>query len=226
MTRIYLDNAATTPISPEVLEAMMPFLTTNFGNPSSIHSDGRVSRMAIENGRKIIAKQLGASIGEIFFTSGGTESNNMAIKCAVRDLGVTRVITSPTEHHCVLHTVEHVEQMGQAKVEMVGLTPKGRPDLNHLEAKLAGSSEKTLVSIMHGNNETGLMVDLAALSALCQQYGAYLHTDTVQTMGHFNINVQQTPVSFLSGSAHKFHGPKGIGFIYINNNNQIHKRQQ
>jgi len=220
--RVYLDNAATTPIRQEVLDAMMPFLTSSFGNPSSIHQEGRMTRAAIESARKTVANLIGASTGEIFFTSGGTESNNMAIKCAVTDLGVKRIITSPVEHHCVKHSVEHLETNKQVKVDLVKIDQYGMPDFDHLEQLLAKDEGPTLVTLMHANNELGSMLDMNELSVLCKKYGAYLHSDTVQTVGHFPVNVQQTPVDFISGAAHKFYGPKGIGFIYINNKCHIH----
>lgn len=215
--RVYLDNAATTPIRQEVLEAMMPFLTSNFGNPSSIHQDGRTTRAAIEGARKMVAGLIGASTGEIFFTSGGTESNNMAIKCAVTDLGVKRIITSPAEHHCVKNSVEHLHNRHMVGVDLVRIDRYGLPDFAHLEELLCSSDAPTLVSLMHANNELGSLLDVDALSTLCKKYGAWLHSDTVQTIGHYQINVQQTPIDFLSGAAHKFYGPKGIGFIYIHN---------
>lgn len=219
--RVYLDNAATTPLRQEVLDAMMPYLTSHFGNPSSIHFDGRTTRAAIESARKSVAGWIGASTGEIFFTSGGTESNNMAIKCAVSDLGVKRIITSPAEHHCVKHSVEHLLKKAAVTVEMVRIDQYGLPDMTHLESLLSSSKEVTLVTLMHANNEVGSMLDLKRVSDLCRQYGAWLHSDTVQTVGHFPVNVQQTPVDFISGAAHKFYGPKGIGFIYINNRCRI-----
>lgn len=220
--RVYLDNAATTPLRPEVLEAMMPYLTNLYGNPSSIHNEGRQTRAAIESARKTVAGWLGASTGEIFFTSGGTESNNMAIKCAVADLGVNRIITSPAEHHCVKHTVEHLLNQNKVKVEMVRLDQFAMPDINHLEKLLAASDEPTLVSLMHANNELGSMSDLQTISGLCRKYGVLYHSDTVQTVGHFPFNVQETPLDFMSGAAHKFYGPKGIGFIYVNSRCRIH----
>jgi cysteine desulfurase len=220
--RVYLDNAATTPLRPEVLEAMMPYLTSNYGNPSSIHQDGRITRAAIESARKTVAHLIGASTAEIFFTSGGTESNNMAIKCAVSDLGVKRIITSPAEHHCVKHSVEHLLENKLVKVDYVSIDENALPDLQHLERLLAGEETPTLVTLMHANNELGTLLDMSALSALCKKYKAFLHSDTVQTVGHFPINVQQTPIDFLSGAAHKFYGPKGVGFIYINSQAHIH----
>lgn len=220
--RVYLDNAATTPIRPEVLEAMMPYLTQNFGNPSSIHQEGRTTRAAIESARKTVAGLIGASTGEIFFTSGGTESNNMAIKCAVHDLGVKRIITSPAEHHCVKHSVEHLKAMHLVDVDLVQVDDCALPDLSHLERLLSEKDVPTLVTLMHANNEVGSMLDLHAVSNLCKTYGAWFHSDTVQTVGHFRINVQETPVDFISGAAHKFYGPKGIGFIYIHHRCHIH----
>jgi len=217
MNRVYFDNAATTPISEEVINAMLPVLRGQFGNPSSIHAEGRSVRAVIESARKTVAQTIGASTAEIFFTSGGTESNNMAIKCAVRDLGVQRILSSPTEHHCGLHAIEAVEKTSGVEVVWLPVDERGRVDFQALESALANDDgKKTLVSLMHANNEIGTMLDLAQVSALCQQHGALFHTDSVQTIGHFPINVQQTPIHFLSGAAHKFHGPKGVGFIYIN----------
>ena len=200
----------------------MPYLTNLYGNPSSIHNEGRQTRAAIESARKTVAGWLGASTGEIFFTSGGTESNNMAIKCAVADLGVNRIITSPAEHHCVKHTVEHLLNQNKVKFEMVRLDQCAMPDINHLEKLLAASDEPTLVSLMHANNELGSMSDLQTISGLCRKYGVLYHSDTVQTVGHFPFNVQETPLDFMSGAAHKFYGPKGIGFIYVNSRCRIH----
>ena len=217
MNRVYFDHAATTPISAEVIEAMLPVLRGQYGNPSSIHAEGRIARTLIEQARKMVAHSIGAGTAEIFFTSGGTESNNMAIKCAVRDLGVRRIISSPTEHHCGLHSIETVEKQDGVEVVWLPVDGRGRIDVNDLEQALnEKNGVKTLVSLMHANNEIGTMLDLEAVSALCRQHGALLHSDTVQTIGHFPIDVQKCPVDFLAGSAHKFHGPKGVGFIYIN----------
>ncbi len=221
MKRVFFDNAATTPLLDEVIKAMEETMRYNNGNPSSIHAEGRKARAAIEQARKQIAKQIGASIGEIFFTSGGTESNNMALKCAVRDLGVQRIISAATEHHCVLHSLDALAQDRGTEVAFVHLESSGQPNLLHLEQLLQQSDRKTLVSLMHANNEIGVMIDLDAVSALCAQYGSYFHSDTVQTIGYFPIDVSKTNISFLSGSAHKLHGPKGVGFIYINSNNLI-----
>lgn len=214
--KVYLDNAATTPLCKEVLAEMMPYLTDNFGNPSSIHGYGRVAKAAVEKARKIVAKYLNASTAEIFFTGSGTESNNTVIKNAVRDLGVMRIISSKVEHHCVLHSVEHVEGE-KVEVQYVELDQQGHVNLTQLEELLKqGEPKSTLVSLMHGNNEIGTLLNLQKVSELCQQYGAYFHSDTVQTIGYFPFDLQKMKIHFLSGSAHKFHGPKGIGFLYIN----------
>jgi len=219
--RIYLDNAATTPLREEVIEVMYQCMKENFGNPSSIHAEGRKARAAIEEARKKVARLLGASTGEIFFTSGGTESSNMAIKGAVRDLGIRRIISSPAEHHCVLHPLEVVKNQG-VQIEQVRLDQRGRVDYSHLEQLLQQSNgTKTMVSLMHANNEIGTVHDMQRISALCQTYGALYHSDTVQTIGHRPIDVSKTKIHFLSGGAHKFHGPKGCGFIYINNEVQL-----
>ena len=219
--RIYFDNAATTPLDPEVLDAMMPFLTEKFGNPSSIYSYGRETRMAIENARKSVAKILNAHPAEIFFTSGGTESSNTAINAAVRDLGCKHIITSPIEHHATLHTVENLQKAGEAKVSYVKLLPAGHIDLDDLEKLLAAGKEKSLVTLMHANNEIGNILDINAVGELCKKYNAIFHSDTVQTVGHFPFDLENTPVHFITGAAHKFHGPKGIGILYINENVKI-----
>lgn len=218
--QVYLDNAATTPIAPEVLAEMMPYLTDNFGNPSSIHAYGRKTKSAIEKARKIVARYLNASTAEIFFTAGGTEANNTAIKCAVRDLGVTRIISSKLEHHCVLHSVEALQKTG-VTVDYVTVDYEGNVDYTHLENLLGNNSGKTLVSLMHANNEIGTLLNLERVSSLCNTYGAFLHSDSVQTIAHYPFDVQKTNVHFLSGSAHKFHGPKGVGFLYINSSINI-----
>jgi cysteine desulfurase len=219
--RIYLDNAATTALDPQVLEAMMPFLTTYFGNPSSIYSYGRESRLAIENARKSVAKLLHAHPAEIFFTSGGTESSNTAITAAVRDLGCKHIISSTIEHHATLHTVEHLYQSGEASLSFVNLLPNGHIDIEHLEHLLAVSEEKCLVTLMHANNEIGNMLDIHLVGNICKKYHAIFHSDTVQTVGHFPFDLRNTPVHFITGAGHKFHGPKGIGILYINENVKI-----
>jgi cysteine desulfurase len=214
--RVYFDNAATTPLHPEVISEMQSAMSLLFGNPSSIHAEGRKVRAAIEDARKRVAKNLGASIGEIFFTSGGTEANNMAIKGAVRDLGVTRIITSPIEHHCGLHTFDNVKAFHGTTVEYLKVDNEGNIDLSELQILLSNSAEKTLVSLMFANNEIGTLHDIQTIGEICEQYQAYLHTDTVQAIGHFPIDLNHLKIHFLSGAAHKFHGPKGVGFIYIN----------
>jgi cysteine desulfurase len=216
MQRIYFDNAATTPIAPEVIDVMMDALRKLYGNPSSIHADGRNARAAIEEARKTVAKCLNASIGEIFFTSGGTESNNMILKNAVRDLGVQRIVTSAIEHHCVLHTAESLAKTQGIELVFVKINEKGIIDLENLSEILRGSDKKTIVSLMHSNNEIGTMIDLEKVGNICAENGAYFHSDTVQTMGYFPIDVSKLNIHFLTGAAHKFHGPKGCGFLYIN----------
>lgn len=215
--KIYLDNAATTQISKEVLDEMLPYLTEHYGNPSSIHSFGRKAKSAIEQSRKIVAKYLNASTAEIFFTGSGTEASNMIIKCAVRDLGVQRIISSRAEHHCVLHSIDTVEKLG-IEIDYVKLDGLGRVDISHLECLLDGGNQKTLVSLMHANNEIGTMISLQEISILCKKYKALFHSDTVQTIGYFPFDLQVVPIDFMSGSAHKFHGPKGVGFMYVNGN--------
>jgi cysteine desulfurase len=221
MERIYLDNAATTAIDPEVLEAMLPYLQEHYGNPSSIYSYGRETRLAIEQARKSTARLLGAHPAEIFFTSGGTESSNTAILGAVRDLGCKHIITSQLEHHATLHTVEHLALRKEISVSLLNVHTDGHVDLMDLENQLKGSGGKTLVSLMHANNEIGNITDIHRVGDLCKQYGAYFHSDTVQTVGHFPFNLRETPVHFITGSAHKFHGPKGAGLLYINENVRI-----
>ena len=219
--RIYFDNAATTSLDAQVLDTMMPYLTEKYGNPSSIYSYGRETRMAIENSRKTVAKILNAHPAEIFFTSGGTESSNTAILASVRDLGCRHIISSSIEHHAVSHTVTHVDNMDEVKVSYVKLLPDGHIDLEDLEKLLAGSEEKTLVSLMHANNEIGNILDIHAVGELCKIYNAIFHSDTVQTVGHFPFDLRTLPVHFITGSAHKFHGPKGVGILYINENVRI-----
>jgi cysteine desulfurase len=221
MERIYLDNAATTSMDPAVLEAMMPYLTTYFGNPSSIYSYGRESRMAIENARKTVAKILHAHPAEIFFTSGGTESSNTAIISAVRDLGCKHIISSLIEHHATTHTVEYLHQRGDVTVSYVKLLPNGHVDLDDLTKLLSESTEKCLVTLMHANNEIGNLLDIDAVGNLCKQYNAIFHSDTVQTVGHYPFDLRNTPVHFITGAGHKFHGPKGVGILYINENVKI-----
>ena len=221
MDRIYLDNAATTPLAPEVLEAMLPYMTEKFGNPSAIYSYGRESRLAIENARKTVARLLNTHPGEIFFTSGGTESNNTAICSAIRDLGCGHIITSPIEHHAVLHTVEHYACSGEVSSSFVRLHPNGHVDMDDLEAQLAQRSERCLVTLMHANNEIGNLLDLEAVGAICKKYNAIFHSDCVQTVGHYRLDLRNSALHFASAAGHKFHGPKGIGVLYVNDNVKI-----
>ena len=221
MDRIYFDNAATTALDKDVLEAMLPYMTTHFGNPSSIYSYGRESRLAIETARKTVAKLLNAHPGEIFFTSGGTESNNTAILSSIRDLGCKHIITSPIEHHAVLHTVEHYDHTAEVSSSCVKLLPDGHVDLADLEAQLASHEERCLVSLMHANNEIGNLLDINAVGILCKKHNAIFHSDCVQTVGHYPLDFRKIPVHFISASGHKFHGPKGCGILYVNDNIKI-----
>jgi cysteine desulfurase len=211
---IYLDNAATTRLDDEVIEAILPYMREHFGNPSSIHSYGRVTRAAIEKSRKSIASLLNAAPAEIFFTSGGTEANNMALTRTIADLGITHAITAPTEHHAVLHTLEVLAHEGKIKLSIVNLDEKGAVDLNHLEELLSNNS-RSLVSLMHANNEIATRIPLKTIAEMVKKHNGIFHTDTVQTMGHYALDLNDIPVDFLSCAAHKFHGPKGVGFIYI-----------
>ncbi len=212
--KVFFDNAATTRLDPEVLDAMMPFLTEQFGNPSSIHAHGRSVRSAIERARKTVAELLNAAPAEIFFTSGGTEADNTAIRSSIETLGLTYAITSPVEHHAVLHTLQHLDKHGKIELSMVRLDEKGSVDLAHLE-ELLRTKPRSLVSLMHGNNEIGNLLDLQAVGALCAEHDAILHSDTVQTMGHYPHDLQELTAHFIVGAAHKFHGPKGVGFLYV-----------
>lgn len=215
MRKVYLDNAATTPLDKEVLDAMIPLMQNCFGNPSSIHSFGRQARAEIENARKSVAKHLNASPAEIFFTSGGTEADNMAIHCSVHDLGIQHCITSKIEHHAVLHTLEHLAHQGKIKLSLVDLDEKGHINLSHLEELLANNS-RSLVSLMHANNEIGNLLPIKETGEICKKYNALFHCDTVQTIGHYVMDLQKLNVHFITGAAHKFHGPKGVGFLYVN----------
>lgn len=215
--QIYLDNASTTPMYPEVIDKMVGIMKEEFGNPSSIHKNGRNSKAIIEQSRKTVAKIINSSISELFFTSSATEANNMILKNAVQDLGVNRIISSPTEHHCVLHTLDFLTEHTTCTVEYIKLDDQGRIDISDLENRLKSQNKKTLVSIMHGNNEIGTMADITLIGALCKQHDCLFHCDAVQTIGKHSIDVQKSNIHFLSGSAHKFHGPKGVGLVYINN---------
>ena len=222
MKKIYLDNAATTPLAPEVLEVMMPFLKEDFGNPSSTHSFGRKTKNIIEITRRNIANHLNADPNEIIFTSGGTEADNMALRCAVTDLGVKRIITSPIEHHAVGHTADHLKEIMNIEVDLVKIKEDGHIDLDHLETLLQKDTS-TLVSLMHANNEIGNLLPIKKVSDLCRKHNAYFHSDTVQTMGHYAFDVKELDIDFLTCAAHKLHGPKGVGFLFIKNNIQINQ---
>jgi cysteine desulfurase len=218
--KVYFDNAATTPVHPEVVEVMVPLLRNQFGNPSSIHAFGREVKSAIEGSRKTIARLLHVTPAEIFFTSGGTEADNMAIRCSIHDLGLTHAITSPIEHHAVLHTLEDMAERGEVKLSLVQVDSKGNVNLQHLE-ELLQNNPRSLVSLMHANNELGTTIDLKRTGELCRKYDAVFHSDTVQTMGHFPLDLSEIPIDFITGAAHKFHGPKGVGFLYINHRLKI-----
>ncbi len=219
--KAYFDNAATTRIDPRVGEAMMPFITGKFGNPSSTHSFGREVKAAIELSRKSIAERLGCTPGEIYFTSGGTESINTILNSAVRDLGKTTAITSPIEHHAVLHTLENLRESTGMKLKLVEVDSKGRIDLDHLELLLK-KNDNPLVSLMFANNEIANVNPVNEIAALCAEYKAFFHSDTVQAMGHFPINLEEWSVDSAVCSAHKIHGPKGIGFMYLKKGYDIH----
>jgi cysteine desulfurase len=218
--KAYLDNAATTPLDPEVIRAMVPVLENSFGNPSSIHSWGRETKTAIENARKTVARHLNVTPSEIFFTSGGTEANNTAIFCSIRDLGIKHAVTSKLEHHAVLHTLEELAKDGKIKLSFVNLDDKGRVDLKHLE-EILKANDRTLVSLMHGNNEVGNLLPLKEVGQICEKYNSVFHSDTVQTIAHYGFDLKNTNVHFITCAAHKFHGPKGVGFLYINNKIRI-----
>lgn len=214
MERIYLDNAATTRPDPRVLDELYQFLDSCYGNPSSIHSHGREAKAKLETARKTVANLLKVAPGEIFFTSGGTEADNMAIRCAVHDLGVKHIISSPIEHHAVLHTCEEMAESGAAELHLVNLDEKGHLDYRHLE-ELIHRYPGALVSLMYGNNEIGNLLQVNRVAQLCEATGSYFHCDTVQAIGHYEIHPAELGIHFLAASAHKFNGPKGIGFIYV-----------
>lgn len=214
MKRVYLDNAATTPMLPEVVEAMLQTMNLTFGNPSSTHAFGRSAKAVIENARKNIAKLLHCTTSEIVFTSGGTEADNFILKNAVHHLGVQHIVTSALEHHAVLHTVDFLATKG-VQISYVNTLENGTIDYNHLEEILSNSAQKTLISLMHVNNEIGTILDLPKVIALKKQYQALFHSDTVQSVGHFEVDLSDLEIDFITAAAHKFHGPKGIGFAFF-----------
>ncbi len=218
--KVYLDNAATTRLDEKVFETMVPYMLEEYGNPSSIHAFGRKTRSAIEVARKTVAKLLNVSPAEIFFTSGGTEADNMAINQSIDSLGITHAITSKIEHHAVEHTLQILEKAGKIKLSWVNVDEKGNVDLNHLE-ELLKTNERSLVSLMHANNEIGTLLPFERVGEICEKYDAVFHSDTVQTMGHYPMDLQKIKVHFVTCAAHKFHGPKGVGFLYIKHNIKI-----
>ncbi len=221
MQKIYFDNAATTPVRAEVIAKMQDALANCFGNPSSTHGFGRSAKTEIEQARKTIAKYLNAQPSEIVFTSGGTEADNMILRSAVRDLGIQTIITSKIEHHAVLHTAEALQKEFGIHLEFVDLDKFGNADLQHLEQLLDADESKKLVSLMHVNNEIGNILDIHKIAVICKAKGALLHSDTVQSIGHFHWDVQFTPIDFMVAAAHKFHGPKGVGFAFIRKNTKV-----
>ncbi|TPD67149.1 cysteine desulfurase family protein [Flavobacterium microcysteis] len=217
MKKVYLDNASTTALRPEVIQEIAHVLQEEYGNPSSTHSFGRSAKNILESSRKSIAKQLNVSAQEIIFTSGGTEANNWILRSAVKDLKVKRIITSKIEHHAVLNTVLALQAEYGIEVDFVNLNSNGEADINHL-VELLSQDKPTLVALMHVNNETGTVLDIEKVARLCKQYKAYFHSDTVQSVGKTEIDLQKAEVDFIVASAHKFHGPKGIGFAFIRKN--------
>ncbi|MFH6935323.1 cysteine desulfurase family protein [Flavobacterium sp. FlaQc-30] len=220
MKKVYLDNASTTAMRPEVIQEMTKVMTEDFGNPSSTHSFGRNAKTVLELSRKSIAKHLNCSAQEIIFTSGGTEADNWILRSAVEDLKIERIITSKIEHHAVLHTVMALEEEYGVQVNYVKINADGSLDLTHL-SNLLSDEKKTIVSLMHVNNETGTILDLDRVGVICKQYNALFHSDTVQSIGKTEIDLQKTPVDFILASAHKFHGPKGVGFAFVRKNSGL-----
>ena len=218
--KVYFDNAATTPIRKEVIDLMSNSMLSVYGNPSSIHGFGRSAKSSIENARKSMSKLLNCEPQEIIFTSGGTESDNSILSCAVRDLGVKKIISSPIEHHAVLETLEDLKMKG-TEVHLIDLEDNGLPKLSSLEKLLSADDSMKLVSLMHINNEIGNIIDLQLIGNITKSYGALFHSDAVQGIGHFNYDLKTLPVDFLSASGHKFHGPKGVGFSFIRKNSGL-----
>ncbi|WP_067550236.1 cysteine desulfurase family protein [Algoriphagus sanaruensis] len=219
--KVYFDNAATTAMDDQVIEAMLPFMKSHFGNPSSVHSHGREVRSAIEKSRKKVAELLNASPSEIFFTSGGTEADNTALVCGIDTHEITHAISSPIEHHAVLHTLEVLAQKGKIKLSLLDVDHQGNIDYDQLTTLLK-ANPKSLVSLMHANNEIGTLNDLERIGTLAKEYGAFFHSDTVQTMGHYRHDLKNLPVDAIVAGGHKFHGPKGAGFLYVRKDKKIH----
>ncbi len=221
MKKVYFDSAATTQLRDDVITCITEVLKTEYGNPSSTHSYGRSSKSLLENARKEIAKLLNVSASEIIFTSGGTEADNLILCGAVRDLGIKRVISSRIEHHAVLHTLEWLQKEYSIQLDFVKVNECGQIDYEHLENLLADTSQKTLVSLMHVNNEIGSLLDLKRVALLCKEHNALFHSDTVQSVGHFELDFKEIPIDFAAAAAHKFHGPKGAGFAFIRKNSGL-----
>lgn len=218
--RVYLDNAATTPLDPEVMQQMCAVMESTYGNPSSIHAHGREARTVIEKARKTIANLLHTSPAELFFTSSGTEADNTAIRCGIIDNNITHAITTRIEHHAVVHTLEAMEKTGNIKLSFVDVDAKGNINYEHLE-QLLQDNERSFVSLMHANNEIGTINDIERIGDICEQYNAIFHCDTVQTMGHYPHDLSKLKVHFLVCAAHKFHGPKGVGFLHVSHKIKI-----
>ncbi|HKJ06985.1 MAG TPA: cysteine desulfurase family protein [Flavobacteriaceae bacterium] len=221
MESIYLDNAATTPMLPKVIDTVTKAMETNFGNPSSTHKFGRSAKAALEMARKKIASYFNAKPNEIYFTAGGSEADNLILKNAVVNLGVKTIISSKIEHHAVLHTIEFLQKKYNIEVIWLNLDERGTIDYQQLETVLKQNDSKKLVSLMYVNNEIGNILDVSHVSQICSTYKALFHTDAVQAVGHFTFDVVTTPIDFFAASAHKFHGPKGVGFAYISNKNAV-----
>ncbi len=221
MKKVYFDNAATTQIRGEVVDRMAQVMRDVYGNPSSTHAFGRSAKTLVEQARKTVAKILNVAASEIIFTSGGTEADNLILNSAVRDLGVKRIITSKIEHHAVLYTLNKLHEVFGVELLYVKLDSCGRVDLQHLEELLTASEEKTLVSLMHVNNEVGNLLDIKRTGELCKAHNALFHSDTVQSIGHYELDLSEIMVDFTAVSAHKFHGPKGVGFAYIRKNSGL-----
>jgi len=217
---VYFDNAATTPIEKKVLDKMIPYMENGFGNPSSIHKRGREIKSAIEKSRSRVAEILSCEPGEIFFTSGGTEADNMFIANTVVEKNIDTIITSKIEHHAVLHCCEYLNKSKNVNIKFININSRGELDLEHLEDTISKNS-KSLVTLMHGNNEIGNINDLKTISKICEKYDTIFHSDTVQTVGHYHIDLNEINMQGIVGSAHKFHGPKGVGFLYLNNKHKI-----
>ena len=220
MKRVFLDNASTTPMAPEIIEMMSEMMKTTYANPSSMHSFGREAKIVIENARKTIANILNTSPGSIFFTSGGTEADNMAIMCGIHDNDIKHAITSKISHLAILHPLEDLAAAGKIKLSYVNIDKDGEVSLTHLK-ELLKDNERTFVSIMHANNEIGTIQNIKQIGDVCKEYNAIFHSDTVQTIAHFPFNMQELNVDFMAASAHKFHGPKGVGFVYVSEDIQI-----